>query len=180
MPDLSPPRRIRSLAMALIILGACADSEPTRSSSASPHDLMPDAMSCADADATNVEAEPAYAADYLYRWNTYDGCSVRLDFVITRRGGCFEDVDDILIGWPLGTTHTHHDYRIYLRDPQDVTGAQTGGDLELDATLPTEAMDTGLRQEGSELWMVPGEDEFIWLVSPDSIERWPQGSVACA
>ena len=80
----------------------------------------------------------------------------------------------------LGTTHSHHDNRIYLPDPQDVTGTQTGGDLELDATLPTEAMDTGLRQEGSKLWMVPGEDEFIWLVNPDSIERWPQGYVACA
>ena len=180
MPNPSIPRRICFLAMALVILGACADSEPTRSSSASLSDLMPGAMSCADADATDVEAEPAYSVDYLYRWNTYDGCSVRLDLVMTRRGGCFNDVDDILIGWPLGTTHTHHDNRIYLRDPQDVTGTQIGGDLELDATLPSEALDAGLRQEGSELWMVPGEDEFIWLVNPDSIERWPQGYVACA
>lgn len=137
-------------------------------------------MSCADTTATDTAAEPNYAADYLYRWQTYDGCNVRLDYAMTRKGACYEGVDDVLIGWPLGTKHSHHDYRNYLRDPGLVSGVETAKDFDRDTTVPDEAMDSGLRQAGRELWMVPGQDDFIWLVGGDHAERWPQGSVACA
>jgi hypothetical protein len=173
-------RRIGVIATAAVMLAACADPEQAAPDSATPEELMPDALSCADATATDVAQEPAYSADYVHRWRTHDGCDVRLDFAMTRRGGCFEGVDDILIGWPLGTTHSHHDYRIYLRDPGHLSGEESGDGLQLDATLPGAAMNMGLRQENNELWLIPGDDEFIWLMNEDSIERWPQGYVSCA
>jgi hypothetical protein len=171
--------RIGTIAIATVMLGACADPEQTRSAN-TPPDLMPGASSCSDTLATDVEQEPSYSADYLHRWHTHDGCRVRLDFVMTRRGACFDGVDDILLGWPLGTTHTHHDNRIYLRDPERLSGEESGEALQFDATLPGAAMNTGLRQENNKLWLIPGDDEFIWLVNEDSIERWPQGYVSCA
>lgn len=170
-----PVGMLVALMLGVVVAGCGSAAEPQ-----SENSLMPDAMSCADATATDIGAEQNYSAGYLYRWQTFDGCDVRLDFAMTRMGGCYEDVDDILIGWPLGTTHSHHDYRVYLRDPGLVTGVKSAKDFERDATLPDGALDSGLRQEGSELWMVPGQDGSIWLVSSDHVERWPQGFVSCA
>ena len=137
---------------------------------------MVDAMSCADPRATQIDREPNYSANYLSRWQTFDGCDVRVDFVMTRSGGCFDGVDDVLMGWPLGGTNSHHNNRIFIRDPQGMTSHQAAAGFDPEALLPTAARDTGLRQDGVEMWMVPNKDDFIWLVG-QTTERWPQERV---
>src|SRR4051812_21634343 len=81
-------------------------------------------VDCSARDITNLSAEPSYSANYLDRWKTADGCPVRLDVLMTRRGkeACGgERVADILMGWPLGQVHSGsrpYPYRIYVRDPE--------------------------------------------------------------
>gem|GEM_PF-5149548 len=131
-------------------------------------------ISCADTTATDLAAEKSYSADYLHRWQTYDGCDIRLDYVMTRSGGCISGVDEILTGWPLGSTHDHHDYRIFVRDPQGTSARENAIGFDPQAPLPANTQDTGLRQDGAALWMIPGDDAFMWIVNGASVERWPK------
>ncbi|HEV2755777.1 MAG TPA: hypothetical protein VG318_08380 [Actinomycetota bacterium] len=132
-------------------------------------------VSCENEAATDVSQEPDYSADYLQRWQTADGCDVRLDVAMTRTGGCYGDeTADLLLGWPLGSS-SEDDARIYVRDPRNRFGdAATSAAFREDTALPPDARDTWLRQHGStQLWMVPGDDAFVYLVYPDDTERWP-------
>jgi hypothetical protein len=118
---------------------------------------------------TDLGSEPQYSANYLHRCTTADGCSVRLDVLMTRQGkdACGgERVADILMGWPLGRSHHgHRPYRIYVRDPEQViSDAATSEAFEDDAELPADAVDTGFRQGRSALWMRPNDDSFVYLV----------------
>lgn len=163
-----------------IALSACGD-EPPAVDQATP--TAADAMSCADETAIDLSAEPDYSADYLHRWRTHDGCEVRLDYVMTRSGACFDGVDEILMGWPLGTTHQNpHDYRIFFKDPDGVTGTEAASNFDPDSSLPPHAVNTGLRWDGNGLWLVPGDDTSVWLASDDHVEYWPQEleAVVCA
>jgi hypothetical protein len=154
---------------------------PGGSSSHMTH-LMAGAITCANTSATDLQAEADYSANDLYRWQTYDGCAVRLDYVMTRRGGCVAGVDEILTGWPFGSTHDHHDYRVFVRDPNGVSASKNAKGFDAHASLPPSAEDTGLRQDGSALWMIPDKSRSIWIVSSGGTERWPHESVqiACA
>jgi hypothetical protein len=119
-----------------------------------------------------VDAEPNYTARYVEHWRTDDGCEVRLDYVLLRTGGCFEGVDDLLVGWPIGEPHAKpHDYRIFLRDPNGTTPNEAR--LDADASIPTEARDSGLRWDGYSLWFSPEDDSAVWLMGRDHVERWP-------
>lgn len=99
--------------------------------------------------------------------------AIRLDYVMTRSGGCFQGVDEIVMGWPLGTD-SHSDSRIYIRDPSHVSGVKSASEFVADVALPGDATDTGLRQDGSELWVVPNDDASVWLRAGENVERWPQ------
>ena len=53
-----------------------------------------------------------------------------------------------------------------------------------EATLPADASDTGLRRDGRQLWIAPG-DKAAYLVSlddPEDVERWPAAKqpIRCA
>lgn len=158
--------------LALLAVAATGCGAKTESPPAAPSSLMASAFDCDMGSALNVDAEPDYTADYLERWSTHDGCDVRLDYVMTRVEGCFNGVDDLLIGWPVGGTHSKPgDYRIYLRDPGRVTANGVG--FEPDTTLPDAARDTGLRWDGYSLWLIPEDDEAVWLQALDHTERWP-------
>jgi hypothetical protein len=127
---------------------------------------------------TDLDEEPSYSANYLHRWTTREGCPVHLDILMTRRGAdsCGgPKAADILIGWPLGSSHhDHQPYRIFVRDPHNVLrDAETSSAFDDDAELPTDAVDTGYRQDGTELWMRPDDDAFVYLVLADRVERWP-------
>lgn len=176
----SPPSLL-ILVLGMVLSSCVRDEQPApldQPSEPSPVDsptLLANAMTCADATAVNLDEEPHYSADYLHRWETHDGCEVRLDYVMTRTGACFDGVDEVLTGWPLGTTSRRpHEYRIFFRDPGGVTGVKTAADFDPDASLPAGAMDTGLRWDGNGLWIAPDDDTFVWLVGADHVERWPQ------
>lgn len=127
---------------------------------------------------TDLSQEPGYSANYLHRWTTEDGCPVRLDVLMTRRGpdACGgANVADILMGWPLGKSHAdHRAFRIFARDPANILhGPKISHAFDGDAELPADAIDTGFRQDEAELWMPPGDDAFVYLVYSDRTERWP-------
>ncbi|MDQ4025286.1 MAG: hypothetical protein M3217_07330 [Actinomycetota bacterium] len=135
-----------------------------------------DEITCDNEAATDLSQEPDYTADYLGRWGTADGCDVRLDVVMTRRGGCYGgETADLLMGWPFGSSSEDGDARTYVRDPDNVFGdAATSAGFREDSGLPPDARDTLLRQYGSpQLWLVPGDDSFVYLVYQDRTERWP-------
>lgn len=128
--------------------------------------------------ATDVDREPRYSANYLHRWLNAEGCPVRLDIIMTRRGpnACGGmRVADVLMGWPLGSSHQNpHPARIFVRDPHNVLGDVRISDaFDGNAEVPDDALDTGYRQGDAELWMRPGDDAFIYLVYGDRVERWP-------
>ena len=142
--------------------------------------LMPDAFDCDAGEALNIKAEPSYSADYLHRWQTYDGCDVRLDYVMTRTSGCVAGVDDLLIGWPFGESHQKpNNARVFVRDPSGVTG--NADEFDADAPIPDGALDSGLRWDEFALWLIPEADEAVWLKGSDHTERWPREdpSIAC-
>ena len=138
-----------------------------------PPDSLAGPVDCGSSDAIDLTKEPNYSANSLTRWTTSDGCDVRLDVAMTRSVACFDGVDEILLGWPLGTS-SDHEYRLYIRDPLGVSGVDSASDFDPDATLPTDAIDSGLRQAGAELWIEGNSADAIWLVSDEGVEEWPE------
>jgi hypothetical protein len=158
---------------AFVVSAACADADnPPGVRSAGPV-----AKEGCDSAESDLDTEPNYAANYLHRWETAEGCPVRLDIVMTRRGkdACGgEKVADILMGTPLGRPHDDSPARIYVKDPTNVfNDHETASAYDPDATLPEDASDSGYRQDGTEMWTVPEDDRFIYLVHEDNIEQWP-------
>jgi hypothetical protein len=96
---------------------------------------------------------------------------------MTRQGkdACGGDrVADILMGTPLGKPHDDSPARIYVKDPTNVfNDEETSGAYDSAASLPDDARDSGFRQSGMELWIVPNDDRFIYLVHEDMVERGP-------
>lgn len=66
--------------------------------------------------------------------------------------------------------------RIYVKDPTNVFNDDETATAYRPATiLPKNARDSGYRQDGVELWIVPGDDRFIYLVhGDDEVHRWPR------
>jgi hypothetical protein len=153
-----------------------ASIRPTGTQTDAVEDPGPSAqpVDCGTSDAIDLTKEPNYSANYLTRWTTSDGCDVRLDVAMTRSSACFDGVEEILLGWPLGTSSSHHEYRLYIRDPSGVSGVDSASRFDPDATLPTDAVDSGLRQAGAELWIEGDSGVAIWLVTADGVEEWPQ------
>ena len=108
-----------------------------------------------------------------------NGCVVRIDVITDRRGPehCgWSSARVIVVGSPLGTpfTNTNDDVE-YIRDPAFVLGDGIGAGYEANATLPADAVDTGYSTDTEAMWVVPGDDRFIYLVLSDRVERWPKG-----
>lgn len=62
-----------------------------------------------------------------------------------------------------------------MRDPEQVYGnAQATKDLDLNATLPARAVDSGFRHGDEEMWDVPGDNTFIYVRTGGHVERWPR------
>jgi len=173
--------RLLAIALALgVLAGACGSAQQTEDAS---RDDPPSPASISEecgtpGSATDLNEEPPYSANYLHRWTTSEGCTVRLDILMTRRGpdACGgAKVANILMGWPLGSSHhKHRPYRTFVRDPENVFGdAEVADAFDDAAERPADAVDTGYRQEGAELWMRPDDDAFLYLVYADRVERWP-------
>jgi hypothetical protein len=175
------PARDRAAIVLIGSLAAVAACQPELPAPAvTAGRLSPDAVSCKDEALTDLVQEAHYQAGYLERWNTWDGCTLRLDVITTRHGGCIDGVDDMVLTWPLEVMKKPYvNLRIYTRDPAHKVSDQVPGYLA-DTQLPGSAVDSGLRQDGRALWLMPGDDMFVWLVSDTGVERWPRGGVPCA
>lgn len=121
----------------------------------------------------DLTQEPDYDVDNLSRWQTNEGCDVRLDVALTREGGCYEGVTHIVMGWPPLSVSTPKNTRIFVRDPNNVAGNEdTAGRYRADIELPDNAEDTRLRQQGKELWL-DRDGKAAYIVNDDHTELWP-------
>ncbi len=76
------------------------------------------------------------------------------------------------------------EFRVQPRGREQLSGtSRLAGSRDLfeaDATLPPDAEDSGLRDGGRALWTSPSEQgQAIYIVSADSIERWPRTFAGC-
>jgi hypothetical protein len=129
--------------------------------------------------ATDVASEPNWRqfADHR-QWRTPDGCLVRIDVLADRRGPAhcgFDAARVVTTGIPIGTRYTDEtSSAAYVRDPGNVFGdAATASAFDPHAKLPEGAVDTGLRQQGTHLWVDPTDRSAIYLVAGALVERWP-------
>ena len=163
--------------LAISVVAGCAgeDDDSSRRAEQRPVDCT------AYGRLVDLGAEPRYPVDYLHRWTTREGCPVRLDVIMTRHGpgACDGDrVAEIVMGRPLGRSHDRRaPARIFIRDPAgEIAGEETSTAFDEDADLPADAVDTGYRQGGRALWMRPGDDSFVYLVTAGRVEAWPRAS----
>ena len=87
------------------------------------------------------------------------------------------------LGWPLGTNEKIGEGFQYVRDPKGLDGIESVAPLDLDATLPVDAMYSGYHQDGTQLWLSEREvEEAVYIVRGDKVERWPRTTeiIACA
>ncbi|MDX6556418.1 MAG: hypothetical protein QOD86_2613 [Miltoncostaeaceae bacterium] len=112
-------------------------------------------------------------------WITTDGCLARVDVIADYDGPAhcdFQAARFIVTGHPVGTRYSSPgDAHVYVRDPENAFGDErTAGLLDLQATLPSDAADTGLRLGPVQLWAVPDDPERIYVATPGgAIESWP-------
>jgi len=174
-------------AASLTLLSACggdaaAPEQPVAESR--PH-------RCTDAPGfiTDLSAEPrAWRSAASGRfWTTTDGCLVRMDVVADCSGPdhCgWASARYVVVAHPPGgiwrlerpnerlaeSARPRH----YVRDPEGVYDRpDTTRLLDLDATLPADAKDSGLRHGAEELWFVPGDAAAVFVKDESGVERWP-------
>ena len=151
-------------------VSGCAGASPSASLTPTqgPAAILP--VTCGAA--TDVASEPnvwRQSADYR-PWTTADGCLLRIDVLADRPGPAhcgFQAARVITTGIPIGARYTDESSSAtYVRDPTNVFGdAVTASAFDPHATLPGGAVDTGLRQQGTELWIDPANRAAIYLVA---------------
>ena len=62
--------------------------------------------------------------------------------------------------------------RYYISDPHMVLPAPLVIQYSDDAALPADAVDTGFRRNGAELW-ISNDANVAYLVTGDTVEAWP-------
>lgn len=82
----------------------------------------------------------------------------------------------LYLAWPLGssTTYTLHQYRSFVRDPEGAYSNELQARFDPDAVLPADASATGFNRGKWELWTNPSDQESVYLVSDERVERWPR------
>ena len=124
--------------------------------------------------------------DWEDPWRDARGDEVGEFVVTTYRGAehCgWQSAVFLHLGWPLGTAaKTMNSARQYVRDPNGLFRSEVAP-LDLDASLPDDAEDTGYDQGDIELWISKREAaNAIYIVDGKRVERWPRTRrvVACA
>jgi YD repeat-containing protein len=78
---------------------------------------------------TDLDHEPHYSANYLERWETWDGCTLRLDVITTRHGGCIDGVDNagrqVSRTDPAGVVTTRHYNQAGRADSETIAKGST-------------------------------------------------------
>lgn len=166
---------IVSVAGLALLAAGCGDGDGR--SSGSTVDTRPSAE-CVEDD-VDIATEPS-----LWRQETYGdwfraGCLVRVDVVTDRSGPdhCgWGSTRVIAAGAPLGARFTNEEDTVhFVRDPANEYGAGLDEGFDAQATLPATAQFSGYRSASEELWIVPGDTRYIYLVSGQTVERWPAG-----
>ena len=78
-------------------------------------------------------------------------------------------IDDVFYGDPGSTP------RIFLRDEEGRLAEYERGAFRANAVLPSDAEATGLRRGPWSLWTARSAPSYVFLVSEESVERWPEG-----
>ncbi len=127
----------------------------------------------------DVAHEPDWRRYADYRaWTTADGCLVRIDVLAERPGPehCnFQAGRVIITGIPFGSRYSDdRDSATYVRDPENVfDDPATAAAFDPDSELPEHAVDTGLRREGTALWIDRTDPSGVYVVTEAGVERWP-------
>jgi len=107
------------------------------------------------------------------------GCLVRVDVITDRPGPdhCgWGNTRVLVFGSPIGAPFTAPDNDVqYVRDPTNEYGYGFDAMFDSHDTLPADAVDSGYSTDNEQLWTVPSDDTFIYLVLGDRTERWPKG-----
>ena len=129
---------------------------------------------------TDMSQDPDLAP-YVRGWTTVAGCDVRRDVIAMREGGgCYPDsIRELLMGEVLGQPWSGRDgTRIYTRDPDgSANEAFATAALLVDIQMPEDAQDSGYRYGDLELWTIPGDQQYVYIVSSDTVEGWPLGRI---
>jgi hypothetical protein len=138
-----------------------------------------DADECVDEDVDVASEPPLWRQDTFREWFR-DGCLVRIDVITDRPGPdhCgWDGTRVIAVGNPVGERFTSEaDTVQFVRDPVNAYRAGLDQGFEARTTLPATARFSGYRSASEELWLVPGDTQFIWIVSGQKVERWPAGA----
>ncbi len=132
---------------------------------------------CAGADLDVAHEPPLWRQPNNATWFR-TGCVVRIDVITDRPGPdhCgWGTARVIIVGQPLGSRFTTDPIQ-YVRDPANAFGSGLDAGYDGNATLPERAVDTGYRTDTEQLWIVPGDDRFIYLVAGRSDRALAQGS----
>ena len=93
----------------------------------------------------------------------------------------WQDIVFMDIGYRSGLTQpglmgAHH----FVRDGEGLLSDYTTSEFEPRVTLPSDALDTGWRRDGQELWLDPEGDAAFLEVDDAEFEMWPSAKVpAC-
>lgn len=161
----------------VVTVSGCTGASPSASSTSTQTPAGTFPVTCAGA--IDVTTEPNWRQYADYRpWTTADGCLVRIDVLADRPGPAhcgYEAARVITTGVAIGARYTDESSSAtYVRDPTNVFGDPiTAAAFDPQATLPGSAVDTGLRQGATQLWVDPTHPSAIYLVSGASVERWP-------
>lgn len=184
-----PKMTLRRLSVAFLLVLVAACSAPSEVAPTNPTSSDPAPREC-EADPNSpidVASEPDWRqyADYL-PWTDTEGCLVRIDVLAERPGPDHCDWQDsrvLIAGDPIGSPYTDSaDDVEYVRDPNGVYGVDAFvNGFEDGVDLPEDAVDSGYRQAGRQLWFSAGDPDAAFIRSGDNVERWPRGEVpGCA
>lgn len=148
----------------LLVMPACGPDRPPVAACIERHGAKAD-----------LDREPSYAVDYVYRWAMQDGCEVRRDHIMTSDGGECIPEPMIITGWPVGSRVTKSNHNAYVHDPDpEIRSASVVSGFDPDAELLDTAEDTGLRYyDDFELWVESSDEEAIYLVKGEETQRVP-------
>lgn len=107
-----------------------------------------------------------------------DGCPVRIDIArmetLPDEHHCWPGVTFLTVGTPVSASRHDTGERVFVRDPDGrLTGGVPNPLLDLDATLPPTAVDTGFSQDGRSLWIDEADASTVFVVDATTVESWP-------
>jgi hypothetical protein len=173
-------RGVSVIAFALIVAG-CGRAPIDDRLIAAPDDAdrAPEGCGAEAGGSDDLASEPAEWLDdeeYI-RWQDVDGCPIRVDVVAHVRGDeqcAWQDVDLLTVGVPLGaSTAGNAERRTYYWDPSRALSEMPIGVGTIEREhMPESAVDTGLRLDGTELWVDDLDPTVMYHVLGDEVAVW--------